>query len=100
MNLEMIARQVDMGTARAFVTAARHFIDALLIEGQRVKTTATPGGRDYNAAGSALSRETPAGGWISNEELRGATQRMSEAIAAEKWVDGAVFAARVIALLG
>lgn len=99
MNLETIAKQVDMGTARAFVTAARHFIDALLIEGQRVKSTATPGERDYNASGG-LSRETPGGGWISNEDLRSATQRMSEAIAEEKWVEGAVFAVRVMALLG
>src|SRR5262245_1021942 len=99
MNLESIAKQVDLGTARAFVTAARHFIDALLIEGQRVTTAATPQERDYNAAGG-LSRETPPGGWISAEELRGATQRMSEAIAAEKWVEGAVFAARIFALLG
>lgn len=99
MNLEMIAKQVDMGTARAFVTAARHFVDALLIEGARVQSTATPGERDYNAAGG-LSRETPAGGWISNEELRSVTQRMAEAIAAEKWVEGALFAVRVLALLG
>ncbi|MBI5863269.1 MAG: hypothetical protein HZB38_01905 [Planctomycetes bacterium] len=82
--MKQAAQAVDGRTARAFVSAARHFIDALLIEGQRVASTATP----------------PAGGWLSSEELRGATQRMSEAIAAERWVDGALAVVRVLVLLG
>ena len=47
-----------------------------------------------------MSRESAAGGWISNAELTETTRKLAEAIAAEKWVDGVVFAARVIALLG
>lgn len=98
MELANAVRQIDAGTARAFVSAARHFIDALLIEGQRVQSTATPVGHDYET-GQRLSRETPAGVWISNEELRGAMQRMAESLAAEKWVEGALFAVRAVALL-
>lgn len=98
MDLAGIVNQIDAGTARSFVSAARHFIDALLIEGQRVQSTATPQPRDYNA-GAGLSRETPAGGWIGDEELRGTMQRMAESLAAEKWTEGAVFAVRALAML-
>lgn len=91
-------KHLDAGTARAFVTAARHVIDALLIEAARVQQTQTPGATDY--ASADVSREAPGGGWISDAELRGVTQRMTEAVAAEKWVEGAVFAVQAIALLG
>lgn len=98
MELGTILKHVDAGTARAFVTAARHVIDALMIEAARVRQARTPGVTDYASAG--LSREAPGGGWIADEELRGVTQRMSEAIAAEKWVEGVAFAVQAIALLG
>ena len=94
----MIIERLDAGTARAFVSAARHVIDAMLIEAQHVKQAQTPGAVDYESAG--LSREAPAGGWISDGELRRTTQQMSEAIAAEKWTDGAVFAIKAMSALG
>ena len=58
MNIETLLRQVDARTARAFVTAARHVIDALLIEGQRVREAQAPTVRDYD--GAELPRRTPA----------------------------------------
>lgn len=99
MELDQILRHVNAGTAQAFVKAARHMIDALMIEGARVRQTQTPGVRDYNTT-DALSREAPAGGWLSDEELRGATQRMAESIAAEKWTEGAAAAIRALSLMG
>ena len=98
MNLEALVSQIDAGTARAFVTAARHVIDALLIEGQRVAETRTPEPRDYDAA--ELPRSAPAAGWLSHEELRDTAQRLAEAMAAEKWIDGVVFAVKLFAVLG
>ncbi len=98
MDLRMIMGRLDAGTARAFVSAARHVIDAMLIEAEQVKQTQTPGAVDYASAG--LSREAPGGGWISDGELRRTTQQMSEAIAAEKWTDGAVFAIKALSALG
>lgn len=98
MNWESIARNVDASAAQAFVQAARHVVDALQIEGQRVRETQTPGAVDYETAG--LSRAAPAGGWISSDELRAATQRMAEAIAAEKWIDGMVTAIRIFMMFG
>lgn len=97
MNLATILEQVDARTARAFVVATRTLIDALLIESARVEQTRTPAEVDYLHAG--LSREAARGGWISHAEITETTRKMSEAIAAEKWIDGVVFAARVIALL-
>lgn len=97
MNLATILEQVDARTARAFVEAARTFIDALLIESARIEQTRTPGEVDYRH--ESLSREAAPGGWISHAEIAETTRKMSEAIAAEKWVDGVVFAARVMALL-
>jgi hypothetical protein len=98
MDIRNLVRSIDAATARAFVTAARSVIDALMIEGQRVRQTQAPPPRDY--AGAALSRETPPGGWISDDELRSASQRMNEAIAAEKWSDGVLFALRALSALG
>lgn len=98
MDVRKLAEAIDARTARAFVTAARHVIDALLIEAARVEQTQAPPERDYGAAG--LSREGPPGGWISHEELRRTTQRLSEAMAAEKWTDGVVFAIRLISMVG
>jgi len=98
MDLEAVMKRIDAPTARAFVTAARHLIDALLIEAESVRTMQTPAARDYRAA--ELPRDTPAGGWLSHGELRATVQRMSEAIAAERWIDGAMFAVRLLAGLG
>ena len=98
MDLNSILSKIDARTARAFVTAARHLIDALLIEAQSVREAQAPTVRDYATAD--LPREAPAGGWLSHDELRAAAQRMAEAIAAEKWVDGALFAIRALAAVG
>ncbi len=98
MTLNMALQQIDANTAQAFVRAARHVIDALLIEAERVRQVQTPGARDY--LGGGLSREAPGGGWISHEELRNTTQKLSEAISAEKWTDGLLTAIRLIVLLG
>ena len=98
MDWKQLARAIDAETARAFVGAARNVIDAMLIEAQRVAQTKTPQRVDYNTA--ALPDATPAGGWISHEELRATSQRLAEAIATEKWIDGVVFAARMFAAIG
>lgn len=98
MDLKKVAESIDASAARAFVTAARHVIDALLIESQRVRQAQAPPARDYQ--GSGLSREGPPGGWLSHDELRSAAQRLGEAIAAEKWTDGFVVALRVLMAAG
>lgn len=94
MNLQTLLRNVDAETARAFISATRHVIDALLFEMARVGETRTPGTKDYENA--ELSRTTPAGGWLSHEELRQTTQKMAEAVAAEKWADGVAFAIQLL----
>ncbi len=98
MDLKAVVKRLDARTAQAFVTAARHVIDAMMIESQRVRQTRTPGEVDYASAG--LSREAAPGGWISHEELRGTVQKMGEAIAAEKWTDGVLFAIKVLSAVG
>lgn len=98
MDLQSIVRNIDAETARAFVSAARHVIDAMLIEAERVRQVQTPDARDYNEA--ALSREAPGGGWLSHAELRETAQRLSEAVAAEKWTAGFVCALRLLSALG
>lgn len=97
LDLQSLLKNVDAETARAFVGAAGHVIDALLLELARVEQTVTPETRDYD--GAALPRSTPATGWLSHEELRQTAQRMSEAIAAEKWVDGVTLAISLLARL-
>jgi hypothetical protein len=98
MDLKTLLQRIDVETARAFVIAARHVIDAMLIEAERIREVQTPAVRDYNAA--TLPRESPGGGWLSHDELRGTTQKMAEAMAAEKWTDGLLFAIRLLKTLG
>jgi len=98
MNIEDIVKRIDVDAARAFVHAARNIIDALLLEAQEVRSVQTPAGRDYNDA--QLPRDTPPGGWLSHEEIRNTAQRLSEAIAAEKWSDGVLFTLQLLTALG
>ncbi len=98
MSVSQVVQAIDAETARSFVVAARHVIDALLIEGQRVRQTRTPAPRDYASAG--LDRSAPGGGWIGDDELRATSQRLTEAIAAEKWTEGVLFAIRALSALG
>ncbi len=98
MDLRTIVKNIDAETARAFVSASRHVIDALLIESERVRQTHTPTERDYNQA--ELSREAPGGGWLSHSELRDTARRMSEALANENWTDGFIAALKTVSALG
>lgn len=100
MKLEEIAKRVDEGNARAFVQAARHLINAMMVETARQADSQGPaagaGARDYRTA--ELSREAAPGGWISRAELDRTNQQLIEAIAAEKWIEGVVAAVRVMAM--
>jgi hypothetical protein len=98
VDWQSLVKSIDRDTARAFVTAARHIIDALLVEAERVREAREPAGRDYNAAG--LPRAGASGSWVSHDELRATARRMAEAIAAEKWTDGVVATLQVLALFG
>ncbi len=98
MNWSTLVRSIDADTARAFVTAARHVIDALLIEAERLRRVQTPGLRDYDRA--ELPRDAPSGGWIDDSELRDVTRRLTEAIAAERWADGVLTAVHMFARIG
>jgi hypothetical protein len=94
MGLETLIGRIDGKVAQAFVTAARHLIDALLRERAAAEAVRTPAARDY--ASATLSRTTPAGGWISQQEIAQTASRLAEAIAAEKWTDGALLALRLL----
>ena len=98
MDMRQVLQSMDVNAAREFARAAKRVIDALVLETARATSESTPGKRDYETA--ELSRAAPAGGWISSGELRRTTQLMSEAIAAEKWIEGALLAIRVLAGVG
>ena len=98
MEFRTIVQQLNPATARAFVQATRNVIDALMIEGARVREARGPAPRDYEQA--EFSRTAPPGGWIAPEELRGVVQKMNEAIALEKWTEGFFFAVRAMSILG
>lgn len=98
MDLRTLVQNIDAATARAFVQAGRHVIDALLIEAQRVRAVQTPAPRDYNAA--ELPRETPAGGWLGHDELKATARELAEALAAERWVDGVLLTIRALSFVG
>ena len=98
MDLATLAGRIDATTARSFVEAARHVIDAMMIEAERVQQAQAPAKQDY--AAGRLSRTAPPGGWLSDSELRDTARQLAEAMAAEKWTDGFLAAVRLLAKLG
>lgn len=98
MDLIALTKKIDAKTARAFAKAARHVIDAMLVEAECIRKTQTPRPRDYRQAG--LSRASAAGGWLSHVELRETSARLAEAIAGEEWLDGLLIAVRALAIAG
>jgi len=98
MDINTLLAGIDENAARALAEALGRVFDALVIESERIQQTQTPPQRDYNTA--ALSREAPGGGWISDSELRRASQDISEAIAQEKWTEGLMTAVRWLRALG
>jgi predicted phage gp36 major capsid-like protein len=92
-----LVSRLDAKAAQTFVTAARHIIDAMLIEGERIQAVQTPPARDY--AGAALDRSTPAGGWLTRPELRETARKLSEAVAAEKWTEGFLLAMQILMMV-
>jgi hypothetical protein len=97
MDIASLAKQIEPETARAFVSAARHVIDAAMLEAERVNRAMTPPARDY--ASSTLDRSTPAGGWITPEELREAARQVGEAMADERWNEGIGAVLKSLALI-
>ncbi len=98
MNWQDLIRAIDPVTAKAFVSAVRNVVDALLVESERVEQTEPLATRDYNRAD--LPRRQPAGGWLSPTELRASGRAMAEALAAEKWTDGFLAAIKLVCVLG
>lgn len=98
MQLENLLRGIDARTAQAFVTAAWNLFEALAVQAEQVQAARTPAPRDYRSAG--LDRSTPPGGWLAAGELRQTGRRIAEAIATERWLDGALLAIRALGGLG
>lgn len=97
MQVAKVAEKLDADVLKQFVVGVQKVIEALLIEQEHVGSQPGPVPVDYNTAG--LPRAEPPGGWIGTGELRAASQKMSEAIAAEKWVEGFVFAVQAMGTL-
>lgn len=97
MNPMILAHSLEPAVLRRFVHAVRNVVDAMLIQAPPPRPAPPPGMRDYNAA--PLVNGAPDGGWIDVSELQITSQRMNEAIAAERWVDGFVAAVELLLLL-
>jgi hypothetical protein len=101
MNLTTLANSIYQTTDLDFVASVKLMIDTMLIQPARAEPAQPPQPRDYNTAtfgNLASPGATPPGGWISDNELRSASQRMNEAIAAEKWTEGFVAAMQLLLL--
>lgn len=98
INWQAVLASMTPENVRAFVEAARNVIQACMVELEKVSAIQTPKPTDYTTA--ELNASAPPGGWITDTELRNTVQKMNEAIAAERWVDGALFVIKAIAVLG
>lgn len=97
-NIEQVAQQMDPAVLQNFLKEIARIFDALVVPPAAAGAVRMPGGVDYTTAQPSVGQ--PAGGWLSDGEVRGAAQRMTEAIAAEQWVQGFVALARLIAMAG
>ena len=101
MTLEQIkgvAEKLDPATIQTFVHTARLVVEAVADEAQASASTQMPGQTDYATA--TLDHSTPAGGWLNVEQIRETSRKMTEAVAAEKWVDGFICAVQFMAMIG
>lgn len=81
----------------AVVHAVRDVIDTLADNRSSYANTA-PQGTEYDTADHDAS--APVGGWLSVDELRERSRQMTEAIAAEKFVQGFLMAVQLMAMFG
>lgn len=99
MTLQESLKQIDLQVVKDFVLAVHKMISSLMVQPHASGgAAAPPGDTDYGSAD--LSGATPDGGWISNDELKATQQKMTEAIKTESWIDGALFAVKLMSALG
>lgn len=92
-----IAKGLSEQTLKGFVNAVNEIVKQIAgtpVGG--VSTAPTP--VDY--AHAEITVGVPPGGWLSVEEFRDASRRMTEAIAAEKWVEGFITAVQIMIMIG
>ncbi len=94
--LQEILAKIDPAAAKAFVLEVRRVFGALATPvGAAGTPPEAPGNVDYTTAQVTAGR--PAGGWLSDAEVRNVAQRMTEAIAAEQWEKGLTIAIAFLA---
>jgi len=89
---------LSLEQARQFVLTVQRWIEAGLLPPTKVGAGPVPGRVDYGTA--KIGSVAPAGGWLSDAEVKSVAQGMTEAIAAEKWFDGVKFAVQLVILAG
>ncbi len=89
---------LSLEQARQFVLTVQRWIELGLLPPTKVGAGPVPGRVDYGTA--KIGSVAPAGGWLSDAEVKSAAQGMTEAIAAEKWFDGVKFAVQLVILAG
>ena len=84
--------------ARQFVLTIERWIEMGVIPPGSKGAAPEVGAVDYGTA--QVGSVGPAGGWLSDGEVKAVAQRMTEAISAEKWFDGFVFAMQLVIMAG
>lgn len=95
--LSTVMSDLSMESIKEFVTVVKRYIDDALVDDIKVLPQESPTKIDYNKAGVELI--APHGGWISRSELERYNQKMTEAIANEKWTEGFILAMQIVAMV-
>lgn len=95
--LSTIMSDLSMETIKEVVTVVKRYIDDALVDDIKIQPQESPNRLDYNKAGIELV--APPNGWISMSELEAYNQKMTEAIANEKWTEGFILAMQIVAMV-
>ena len=99
-KIKLFTDQLDPATIKSFLVAAKNVADQLVVQVKQAKSTSTPGPTNYLDPNGGLDRSAPEGGWLTPETLQNYSQRMTEALTAEKWEEGFVACLALLSAVG
>lgn len=100
MDFQTILKQINPETAKVFIDATFDVVNAFLLKAEENETAVPPSNVDYNAPHRGLKNDAPAGGWISDAEVRATLRKQVESMKVANWMDGFLTAIKLLVAIG
>jgi len=101
LSLQAVAAKYTPEQLKLFIQIVREIVDRVAQTPAALPTVDPAAGTiDYATAPAIDTSAGPPGGWLTKDDVRVASAKMIEAVAAEKWTDGFVFAVKLFVAAG